>query len=213
MPLKELKEKSQNTIRSFERRYETHVFFYPEDEIPSALLEVRLVDDYHNMNLYVLVQMADTVILDIDIEETRVPFETCPNAVFAYRSLIGKELSRIVRSNDKFVEKKSSCLHINELLEEGLRAYGAAYGFFLKDKYYPLEYHEDKMFIGTLPRETRRHITQHWWMKDRRVKNSCYSFSTERENPDLKELVKDIPSFTDITLIELKKQKEISKKN
>lgn len=207
MPLKELKEKVKNTVRSFERRYETHVFFYPEDEIPSALLEVRLVDDYHNMNLYLLIQMATTEILDIDVEETRVPFETCPNAVHFYRSLIGKELSRIVRSDGKYVEKRLGCLHINELLEEGFRAYSAAYGFFLKDKYYPLEYHEDKMFIGKLSREERRHITQHWWMKDRRVKNSCYSFSTEREEEKYKEVVKNVPSFTDMTLMELKKYK------
>lgn len=207
MPLQELKEKSRNTVRSFERRYETHVFFYPEDDIPSALLEVRLVDDYHNMNMFLLMNMANTTILDIDVEETRVPFETCPNAVAAYRALIGKELSKVVRMEGKYVEKRMGCLHINELLEEGFRAYTAAYGFFLKDKYYPLEYHEDKMFFGDLPREKRRHITQHWWMKDRRVKNSCFSFSTDREQSDLKEIVKEVPSFTDMTLMELKKRK------
>jgi hypothetical protein len=208
MPLKELKEKSRNTVRSFERRYETHVFFYPEDEIPSVLLEVRLVDDYHNMNLFLLMNMTNTMILDIDVEETRVPFETCPNAVAAYHALVGKELVRVVKQEGRYVEKRLGCLHINELLEEGFRAYTAAYGFFLKDKYYPLEFHEDKMFVGDLPREKRRHITQHWWMKDRRVKNSCYSFSTEREQSELKEIVKDVPSFTDMTIMELKKQKK-----
>jgi hypothetical protein len=207
MPLKELKEKSKNTVRSFERRYETHVFFYPEDEIPSALLEVRLVDDYHNMNLFLLINMANTTILDIDVEETRVPFETCPNAVNAYKILLGKELTKVVKAEGKYIDKRMGCLHINELLEEGFRAYTAAYGFFLKDKYYPLEFHEDKMFIGDLPREKRRHITQHWWLKDRRVKNSCYSFATEREQTELKEIVKDVPSFTDMTIMELKKQK------
>ncbi|MDX1958191.1 MAG: DUF2889 domain-containing protein [Leptospiraceae bacterium] len=205
MPLSELKTRLKNTVRSFERKYETHVFFYPEDKIPSSIIQVTMTDHYHFMILYIQIEMATTKIIDIDAEETRVPYESCPNAINSYTKLIGMQLSKLVRAKESIIEKRLSCLHLNELLEEGFRSYTAAYGFYLKDQYYPLEYHEDKMFYGDLSREKRRHITQHWWMKDRRVKNSCYSFSEERKQTELAEIVETIPSFTDMVLKELKK--------
>ncbi len=198
MSLVNLKNKIQNVVRSFERRYESHVFFFPEDEIENSVIQVTMIDAYHDMNLYLQVDLKTLKISDIGIEENRVPYSSCPMAISNYDFLLDKSILKL--SKEKPEQKIHSCLHINELIDEAVRAFNAAYGFFMKEKNYPKEYNEEKMFEGKLNRETRREIARHWWMKDPRIKNSCHSFNTESKDIELEKIAKEIPSFTEMIL-------------
>ena len=203
MPLEELKSKIHNTVRSFERRYETNIFFFPEDTTPHSIIHVRLIDLYHDMNLYIQVSLQNLNVLDIGIEEIRVPYSSCPMAAQFYTKLIGFSISKLAKELPD--QKVNSCLHLNELVEEATRSFNAAYGFFIKEKIFPNELNEEKMFIGNLNRENRREIARHWWMKDRRVKNSCFSFNSATEQIEFKDISQKIPSFTEIVVQSLKK--------
>lgn len=198
MSLLELKNKIHNIVRSFERRYESHVFFFPEDEIETSVIHVTLIDAYHDMNLYLQVNLKSLLVSDLGIEENRVPYMSCPMAAKNYDYLIGKNILKLIK--EKPEKKIDSCLHINELIDEAVRAFNAAYGFFMKEKNYPKEFNEEKMFEGNLNRESRREIARHWWMKDPRIKNSCYSFNTETKEDNFEKLAKEIPSFTEMIL-------------
>jgi hypothetical protein len=198
MPLNDLKGKIHNIVRSFERRYESNIFFFPEDKKPCSVIHVKMTDEYHDMNLYLQVELKTLTILDLGIEENRVPYESCPMAAKNYLMIIGKQISKL--GKEKPENKILGCLHINELLEESTRVFNAAYGFYLKEKNYPNEYNEEKMFVGDLPRSSRREIARHWWMKDRRVRNSCHSFNTITENTEMKTIAANIPSFTEMIL-------------
>lgn len=198
MALIELKNKIHNVVRSFERRYESNIFFFPEDKSPNSVIHVKMTDEYHDMNLYLQIDLKTLTVTDMGIEENRVPYESCPMAAKNYSIIIGKQISKLGKQKPE--NKIHGCLHLNELLEESTRVFNAAYGFYLKEKNYPNEYNEEKMFVGDLDRSTRREIARHWWMKDRRVKNSCYSFDSATENLEPKKLAANIPSFTEMVL-------------
>lgn len=206
MGLKDLKDKIHNSVRSFERRYETSIFFYPEDNPPVSIIEVRLVDQYHKMDLYMKIDLTNLQVADLAVEETRVPYSSCPNAIKNYSFILGQQISKLNRiSSREDYQRVQGCLHINELIEEGSRSFYAAYGFFLKEYNYPVELNEEKMVFGDYPRETRREAARHWWMKDRRIKNSCFSFNSETEVADIKKLIEKVPTYTEMVLKNMKK--------
>jgi hypothetical protein len=205
MPLEELKNKIRNTVRSFNREYNTSIYFFPEDS--TSVIHVQLVDLYHDMSLYLLISLNNLNILDLGIEENRVPYPICQGAIPAFQAYIGVNIMKVGKSKDLF-PKTSGCLHLHELLEEAAQNFNTGYAFFLKEQEYPKELNEEKMFIKGPDREYRREVARHWWMKDKRVKNSCYSFATIRENTEAKKLIEDVPGFTQILLSKMKKKKD-----
>ncbi|EMY27392.1 hypothetical protein LEP1GSC115_5988 [Leptospira interrogans serovar Australis str. 200703203] len=105
-------------------------------------------------------------------------------------------------------DKTLGCLHINELIQNAAMNFHSAYAFYLKERNFPAQLDEYKMYEGNLPARERREIGRHWWMKDRGVKNSCYSFSTRHEKPELKDQVKHLDSITAMMVKEFKKSKK-----
>ncbi|WP_040911634.1 DUF2889 domain-containing protein [Leptospira broomii] len=196
MALSQLKQKIRFKDCGFQRRYESRYYWFPEESPPSCLIEASQRDSYHDMTLYMLINLTNMKIIDLDVEEDRVPYETCPQAIKTYSYLIGEEISysKIMR---KFpVDKTAGCLHINELLQNAAQSFSSAYAFFLKERNFPPELDEYRMYAGTLDARSRREIGRHWWMKDRGVRNSCFSFSAEHETAELKEQVKPLDSIT-----------------
>ena len=133
----------------------------------------------------------------------------CPGAIPSFQSYIGVNLMKVSKTKD-LIPKTLDCIHLHELLEEAAQNFTSAYAFFLKNENYPEELNEEKMYIQGPSREYRREIARHWWMNDRRVKNSCFSFSTSRENLEAKKKVESVPTFTQMMLEKMKKS---SRKN
>ncbi|PJZ24138.1 hypothetical protein CH352_00385 [Leptospira hartskeerlii] len=204
MALSQLKQKIRYKDCGFQRRYESRYYWFPEESPPSCLIEVSQRDPYHDMTLYMLVNLATMKIMDLDVEEDRVPYETCPHAIKTYSYLIGEDISynKIMR---KFPEDKTiGCLHINELLQNAAQSFSSAYAFFLKERNFPPEWDEYRMYQGDLDPKSRREIGRHWWMKDKGVRNSCYSFSDRHETPELKQQVKPLDSITSLMVKEFR---------
>lgn len=207
MALVEMKNKIHNVVRSFRRSYTTSVFFFPEDDPPTSIIQVKQDDLYHDMALYITIRLDSMAITDIDVEENRVPYPQCPNAITIYHSLIGQNLARLNLEKMDHFKRSKGCIHVNELIEQAKQNFTTAYAFFLKEELYPTEWNEEKMFTGSSDREFRRELARHWWMKDRRVKNSCYAFAQEREAEKI-ELLKDTPTLTEMMLKNMRKKKQ-----
>lgn len=207
MALQELKRKIGHRMASFERRYETRTFFFPEEAPPKAVVQTNLYDPYHDMTLYLEVDLKHLKISDADVEEIRVPFSMCPKAIQAYKYLVGMDMSESKLLRTFPTDMTGACLHINELIAHAAAGFNAAYGFYLKDKNFPEDWDEYKMHIGEASESERLEIGRHWWMKDRNVRNTCLSFSTNQEVTETKEKIKKIPSITQMMVSEYKKAK------
>lgn len=193
MALKDFQNSLFNRNHSYTRRYETRVFWFPELETPEAIVEVNQFDPYHDMTLYLRVNLMNLKITDFAVDEKRVPYKSCPMAIESYSYLLGSEMSeRKLIGN--YPERTKGCLHLNELIENAARSFQSAFAFYLKEKVLPPEQDEYRMYSGTMSHQDRIELGRHWWMKDRSIRNSCFSFSTVHEDSNWKETVKEYPS-------------------
>ncbi|EKO33118.1 DUF2889 domain-containing protein [Leptospira santarosai] len=206
--LQELKERIRFRSTDFQRNYESRYYWFPEESPPLCVVEVNQYDPYHDITLYLEVDLTTMKIVKSGVEEKRVPYETCPAAIKTYDYLVGEDMSYVKLMNRFPADKTLGCLHINELIQNAAMNFHSAYAFYLKERNFPARFDEYKMYEGDLPAQERREIGRHWWMKDRGVKNSCYSFSGRHEKPELKDQVKHLDSITAMMVKEFKKSKK-----
>ena len=206
MALSDMKEAIRHRLAGFERRYETRVFWFPDQSPSYAIVESRLLDTYHDMALFLRVNLQTRKIEDVDVEENRVPYSSCPLAVATYRYLIGEDMSERGLIGKYPFARPEGCLHLNEMLEHAVRNFNSAYGFYLKDRNFPADMDEYRMHVGERSLNDRIELGRHWWMKDRNVRNSCLSLSVSQEKQEYRDQIKDLPGITQMMVREFRKK-------
>ncbi len=123
----ELKSLSLFEQQTFHRTVSTEVYLTQE----GALSICKLHDNYHDMELAVLVDQETYVIKDIAVTMNRHPFETCPESHESYKRLIGLRVmgGGVLHMIHQLIPRVDGCTHLYTALEASLRALfiGAGY--------------------------------------------------------------------------------------
>jgi hypothetical protein len=113
--------------QTFHRTVATEV--YQTDE--GALSLAKLHDNYHDMELALLVDPKTRKVVDVAARMNRYPFETCVHALDTYRRLVGLDLTMggILHRVHQLIPRADGCTHLYTMLEACLRALfiGAGY--------------------------------------------------------------------------------------
>jgi hypothetical protein len=206
MGLQEIESKILNKNLEFRRSYETRVFWFTEQNPPVSVVEIHQYDNYHDIILLLEVNLLNLKIQDYGVRERRVPYKSCPLAIKNYSYLIGSEISE-TKIKKSFPERQIGCLHLNEMLEIGSKVFSSAYGFYLKSQNIPAKIDEYKMDQPGMEFDDRIEHSRHWWMKDRVVRNSCYSFSDLFRKEEIYNEIKDYPSITNMMVRQFRNHK------
>lgn len=123
----ELKSLSLYEKQTFHRTVSTEVYLTKE----GALSLCKLHDNYHDMELAVLVDPETYIIKDIAVTMNRHPFESCPESYSSYKRLIGLRVmgGGVLHKVHQLIPRVDGCTHLYTALEASLRALfiGAGY--------------------------------------------------------------------------------------
>lgn len=205
MGLDELKKEYAHREIAFNLRYESNIVWLPESNPPRGIVHSIMKDPHHNLELYIGVSLNSMKIDDIGIVFNRSPFPMCSNSYAKYEEFIGIEMSetKIMRKLEEF--QKRNCLHMNELFQVSIKAFTSGFAFYLKNKVIPGELDEYRMHIGKTPLLDRIETMRNWWMKDRRVANSCYAYRDETISDAEMNKIKDLQPITRLMIEEVKR--------
>jgi hypothetical protein len=204
-----IRNKIQNVPVCLERNMSVSFWWFFDQSPPKAVIESKIYDRYHDISLLIEVDLTKQVIVDCEIEERRTPFSTCPGAIKNYDFLNGKKLNRpaleiALREHIPF--SKNGCIRIDQLLYYAVDNFVSALGYELKSRQIPREWNEEFHGVDSKPFEDRSAAVHQWWIKDRVMKNSCFTMSEDFEREDAKASLKDSPSITPL-LLGLRKNK------
>ena len=123
----ELKKLALHARQTFHRTVATEVYLTDE----GALVVAKLHDNYHDMELAVLVDRETYVIKDISAVMHRYPFDSCVFSWSSYKRLIGLKLlgGGVLHKIHSMIPRVDGCTHLYTALEASLRALfiGAGY--------------------------------------------------------------------------------------
>lgn len=205
MGLDELKQEYAHREIAFNLRYESNIVWLPDSTPPRGIIHSIMKDPHHSLELYIGVSLDSMKIDDIGIQFNRSPFPMCKNSCEKYQEFIGIEMSetKIMRKLDEF--QKRNCLHMNELFQVSIKAFTSGFAFYLKNKVIPGEIDEYRMHIGSTPLQERIETMRHWWMKDRRVLDSCYAYRKETILDEEMDKVSNLQPITRLMIEEVKR--------
>ncbi|MCB9770534.1 MAG: DUF2889 domain-containing protein [Candidatus Omnitrophica bacterium] len=163
----ELKKLALNQRQTFHRTVATEVYLTDE----GALVVAKLHDNYHDMEMAVLVDRESYVIKDIDAVMNRYPFETCVFSWMSYKRLIGLKLmgGGVLHKVHEMIPRTDGCTHLYTALEACLRA------LFIGAGYEDLKSGAQK----AARKEHQDMLRQHPLTKD-----TCVSFRTDGQLPN-----------------------------
>ncbi len=209
MGVNELRSQYAHRETAFNLRYESNISWIPDSRPPRGIIHSLMKDPHHDLELYIGVSLANMQIDDIGIVFNRSPFPMCRDSVSRYNEFIGIEMSetKILRKLEEF--EKRNCLHMNELFQLSVKAFTSGFAFYLKNKNIPGEMDEYRMHIGNIPLLERIETMRHWWMKDRRVLDSCYAYRWETIEEDVNGKIENLKPITRLMIDEVKANNEI----
>ena len=193
----------QNVPVCLERNMSVSFWWFFDKSPEIAVIESKIYDRYHDISLLIEVDLTKQTINACEIEERRTPFSTCPGAIKNYDFLNGKKLNRPaleIALREHIPLSKNGCIRIDQLLYYAVDNFVSALGYELKSRQIPREWNEEYHTRNSKPFDERSAAVHQWWIKDRVMKNSCYTMSEDFEEPESKEKLKDSLSITPLLL-------------
>lgn len=165
--VQELKQLALFQKQAFHRNVSTEV--YRTDE--GAVSICKLHDNYHDMELALLVDTETYVVKDIAVVMNRHPFESCTLSYPSYKRLIGMKVmgGGVLHQIHRLIPRADGCTHLYTALEASLRALfiGAGYED-IKGKAGPQSRDDRQAYLKELPM----------------TKDTCVSFRTDGKIPE-----------------------------
>lgn len=152
--------------KTFHRNVSTEVYLTEE----GALAVCKLVDNYHDMELAMLVDPVSYEVKDIAATMHRYPFETCVLSFESYKRLIGLKImgGGVLHKVHQLIPRVDGCSHLYTALEACLR------GLFIGAGY------EEVLEKG----RTRSRSEQQVYLKQLPLtRDTCVSFRTDGLTP------------------------------
>jgi hypothetical protein len=151
----ELKQLALFEKQSFHRIVTTEVY----QTLEGALSICKLHDNYHDMELALLVDPKTYIIKDIDVVMNRHPFESCVQSFSSYKRLIGLRVmgGGVLHKIHQLIPRVDGCTHMYTALEASLRALfiGAGYeGLRGRTTLTSRSDHQEQLRVHPLTRET-----------------------------------------------------------
>lgn len=198
-----LRDKIKNNPMGFERGITASYWWLLDQSPPKAIIETNLSDRYHDISLILEVDLTKQIISDHQIEERRTPFHTCPGAVPNYSFLTDLKFNRPTlerKIKEHLPQSQSGCIRIDQLIYFSVDNFISALGYELKSRQIPDRWNEERHVEGAEPFEKRSKAVHQWWLRDKIMKNSCYTMKTEFESPIEKEYLSGEPTITNLIL-------------
>ncbi len=198
-----IRNKIQNVPVGLERNMSVSFWWFFDESPQKAVIESKIYDRYHDISLLLSIDLTKQIIIGCEIEERRTPFSTCPGAIANYHFLNGKKLNRpaieiAIREHMPF--SKFGCIRIDQLLYYAVDNFVSALGYELKSRQIPKDWNEEYHSQNSKPFAERSAAVHQWWIKDRVMKNSCYTMSEDFEDKNVQEGLKDALSITPLLL-------------
>jgi hypothetical protein len=153
--------------QTFHRNVSSEVYLTDE----GALAVCKLVDNYHDMELAMLVDRDTYAIKDIAATMNRYPFESCVLSFESYKRLIGLKVlgGGVLHKVHQLIPRVDGCSHLYTALEACLRALfiGAGYEEVM-DRGPKRPRPEQQEFLKQLPL----------------TRDTCVSFRTDGKTPE-----------------------------
>jgi hypothetical protein len=163
----ELKKLALFQRQTFNRIVTTEVYTTEE----GALSICKLHDNYHDMELAVLVDIETYVIKDVAVHMNRHPFESCVESYLSYKRLIGLKVmgGGVLHKIHELIPRVDGCTHLYTALEASLRALFIGSGYEeLRDKTVIRTRIENQEYLKQLPL----------------TRDTCVSFRVDGKLPD-----------------------------
>ncbi len=198
-----IRKKIQNTPVGLERNMSVSFWWLFDQIPPRAFIESKIYDRYHDISLLLEIDLAKQVVIGCEIEERRTPFGTCPGAIQSYHFLTGKKFNRpaleiAVREN--IPASKNGCIRIDQLLYYAVDNFVSALGYELKSRQIPDKWNEERHAPDAEPFDKRSAAVHQWWIRDRVMKNSCFTMSEQFQNEEAKIPLQKEPTITTMLL-------------
>ncbi len=175
-----IRSKIQNTPVGLERDMKLSFWWLFDVSPAKAIVESKLYDRYHDISFLLEIDLSIQSILDFEIEERRTPFSVCPGAIPRYDFLRGTKFNRPaidIAIKDKIPQSQLGCIRISQLLYYAVDNFVSAIGYELKSRQIPDRWNEERHVADSEPFEKRSAAVHQWWIRDRIMKNSCYTMS------------------------------------
>jgi hypothetical protein len=198
-----IRNKIQNVPVGLERNMSVSFWWFFDKKPAKAIIESKIYDRYHDISLLLEIDLSKQVIVDCEIEERRTPFATCPGAIQNYNFLNGTKLNRPaldIAIKQYIAHSKHGCIRIDQLLYYAVDNFVSALGYELKSRELPREWNEEYHTQDSKPFEKRSAAVHQWWIKDRVMKNSCYTMSEDFEDESAREDLDGSLSITPLLL-------------
>jgi hypothetical protein len=152
--------------QTFHRTVSTEVYLTGE----GALSVCKLLDNYHDMEMAMLVDRTTYEILDIAAIMHRHPFDSCVASFQSYKRLIGLRImgGGVLHKVHQLIPREDGCTHLYTALEACLRALFIGAGY------------EE---MGDLTQARTRNEEQEILRQHPLTKDTCVSFRTDGEQP------------------------------
>ena len=152
--------------QSFHRNVSSEVYLTEE----GALAVCKLVDNYHDMEMAMLVDRDSYEIKDIAATMNRYPFESCVLSFDSYKRLIGLRVlgGGVLHKVHQLIPRVDGCSHLYTALEACLRALFIGAGY------------EEIMEKGrSRPQSEKQEYLRHLPL----TRDTCVSFRTDGQTP------------------------------
>lgn len=198
-----IRNKIQNVPVCLERNMSVSFWWFFDSLPQKAVIESKIYDRYHDISILIEVDLSKQTIIDCELEERRTPFPTCPGAIKNYNFLSGKKFNRPaleITLREQIPHSKNGCIRIDQLLYYAVDNFISALGYELKSRELPKEWNEEYHSQESKPFEERSDAVHQWWIKDRVMRNSCYTMSEDFENLHAREKLDNSLSITPLLL-------------
>lgn len=175
-----IRSKIQNNPVGLERDMKLSFWWLFDLNPAKAIVESKLYDRYHDISFLLEIDLSNQSIIDFEIEERRTPFLVCPGAIPRYDFLKGLRFNRPaidIAIKDRIPKSQMGCIRINQLLYYAVDNFVSAIGYELKSRQIPERWNEERHVADSEPFERRSSAVHQWWIRDRTMKNSCYTMS------------------------------------
>ncbi|WP_411824759.1 DUF2889 domain-containing protein [Leptospira sp. 'Mane'] len=198
-----IRKKMQNTPVGLERNMSVSFWWFFDQSPARAVIESKIYDRYHDISLLIEIDLTKQTIIDTEIEERRAPFATCPGAISNYGFLNGIKFNRPgleIAIREAVPKSGDGCIRIDQLLFYAVDNFVSALGYELKSRQIPDRWNEERHAPDAEPFEKRSAAVHQWWIRDRVMKNSCFTMNVKFLNEeDSKPLIKE-PTITTMLL-------------
>lgn len=182
-----IRSKIQNTPVGLERDMKLSFWWLFDVNPAKAIVESKLYDRYHDISFLFEINLASQTIIDFEIEERRTPFSVCPGAIPHYDFLRNVKFNRPaldIAIKENIPQSKLGCIRINQLIYYAVDNFVSAIGYELKSRQIPDRWNEERHVPDSEPFEKRSAAVHQWWIRDRIMKNSCFTMSENFVNAE-----------------------------